>query len=225
MRGKFLQKAVFELNLETHKEYDHLEMGKPGVVGEEWCISFLAKRTEQAFLQGFQILLLTLEICFNRVSLLRYSKTLVTLSPSVVSDSATPWTVACQAPLSMGFSRRECWSGLPFPSPGIEPTTPALQEDSLFSEPSEQSAKFSAVSNTPASKAVRNCLFGSNNHFNGIPRKEHQYNPHEFLLLFHYWIYCQVLSFNHLHCARTVVYSWLLKEEKPQIFKKSLFSF
>ena len=30
----------------------------------------------------------------------------------------TPWTVACQAPLSMGFSRQECWNGLPFPSPG-----------------------------------------------------------------------------------------------------------
>ena len=32
---------------------------------------------------------------------------------------ATPWTVACQVPLSMGFSRQEYWSGLPFPSPGI----------------------------------------------------------------------------------------------------------
>ncbi|KAM7224975.1 hypothetical protein CapIbe_022951, partial [Capra ibex] len=36
---------------------------------------------------------------------------------SVISDSATPWTVAYQAPLSMGFSRQESWSGLPFPSP------------------------------------------------------------------------------------------------------------
>ena len=34
----------------------------------------------------------------------------------------TPWTVACQAPLSMGFPRQEYWSGLPFPSPGIFPT-------------------------------------------------------------------------------------------------------
>ena len=47
---------------------------------------------------------------------------------------ATPWTVAQQAPLSMGFSRQEHWSGLPFPSPGdlpdpgIEPRSPALQE-------------------------------------------------------------------------------------------------
>ena len=38
-------------------------------------------------------------------------------SRSVVSDSATPWTVAYQASLSMGFSRQEYWSGLPFPSP------------------------------------------------------------------------------------------------------------
>ena len=37
---------------------------------------------------------------------------------SVISNSATPLTVACQAPLSMGFSRKEYWSGLPFPPPG-----------------------------------------------------------------------------------------------------------
>ena len=44
------------------------------------------------------------------------------VSRSVLSDSATPWTVACQAPLSMGFSRQEYWSGLPFPSLGDLPT-------------------------------------------------------------------------------------------------------
>ena len=54
---------------------------------------------------------------------------------------ATPWTVAHQAVLSMGFSRQEYWSGLPFPSPrglpspGIEPRSPALQADALPSEP------------------------------------------------------------------------------------------
>ena len=53
---------------------------------------------------------------------------------------ATPWTVARQAPLSMGFSKQEYWSGLPFPSPGdlpnpgIEPRSPALQADSLPTE-------------------------------------------------------------------------------------------
>ena len=52
----------------------------------------------------------------------------------------TPWTVACQAPLSMGFSRQEYGSGLPFPSPrdlpdpGIEHGSPALQADSLPTE-------------------------------------------------------------------------------------------
>ena len=40
---------------------------------------------------------------------------------SVVYDSATPWTVACQAALSVGFPRQEHWSGLPFPSPGDLP--------------------------------------------------------------------------------------------------------
>ena len=38
----------------------------------------------------------------------------VLFSRSVMSNSANPWTVACQAPLSMGFSRQEYWSGLPF---------------------------------------------------------------------------------------------------------------
>ena len=54
---------------------------------------------------------------------------------------ATPWTTVCQVPLSMGFSREEYWSGLPFPppghlpNPGIEPGSPAFHEDSLPSEP------------------------------------------------------------------------------------------
>ena len=58
-----------------------------------------------------------------------------------MSDSATPWTVADQAPLSMEFSRQEYWSGLLFPSPGdlpypgIEPRSPTLQADPLISEP------------------------------------------------------------------------------------------
>ena len=53
----------------------------------------------------------------------------------------TPWTVAYHAPLSMGFSRQEYWSGLPFPSPedlpdpGIEPRSPEFQADALTSEP------------------------------------------------------------------------------------------
>ena len=49
-----------------------------------------------------------------------------------MSDSATPWTTARQAPLSMGFSRREYWSGLPFPSPENLPD-PEIHVVSLMS--------------------------------------------------------------------------------------------
>ena len=55
---------------------------------------------------------------------------------------ATPWTVAYQASLTMGFSRQEYWSGLPFPSSGdlpdpeIKPRSPALEAEALTSEPS-----------------------------------------------------------------------------------------
>ena len=54
-----------------------------------------------------------------------------------------PWTVACQVPLSMGFSRQEHWNGLLFPSPddlpnpGMKPGSPALQADSLPTEREE----------------------------------------------------------------------------------------
>ena len=64
-------------------------------------------------------------------------------------SSATPWTVALQAPLSMGCPRQEYWSGLPFPppgdlpDPGIEPVSPALQVDSLPTEPPGKPTIFS----------------------------------------------------------------------------------
>ena len=57
------------------------------------------------------------------------------------STFATPWTVARQAPLSVGFPRQEYWNGLLLPSPGdlpdpgVEPASPAWQADSLPSEP------------------------------------------------------------------------------------------
>ena len=59
----------------------------------------------------------------------------------------TPWTVEHQLRLSMRFSRQEYWSGLPFPSPGnlpdpgTEPRSPALQVDSLLSEPPGKTRK------------------------------------------------------------------------------------
>ena len=68
-------------------------------------------------------------------------------SLSCVRLFATPWTVSHQAPPSMGLSRQEYWSGLPFPSPGhlpdpgIEPWSPTLQADALTSEPPEKPKK------------------------------------------------------------------------------------
>ena len=59
------------------------------------------------------------------------------LVPKSCPTLATPWTIACQVPLSLGFFRQECWSRLPFPSPGdlpdpgIKPASPAWQADSL----------------------------------------------------------------------------------------------
>ena len=78
-----------------------------------------------------------LPFCFSLLSLsLSFVKVLV------VSDSfETPWTVAHQVPLFIEFSSQAHWSGMPFPSPGdlpnpgIEPGSPALQADSLPSEP------------------------------------------------------------------------------------------
>ena len=66
------------------------------------------------------------------------------LSHSVVSDSATPRTAACQAPLSLGFPRQEYWSKLPFPSPGdlsnlgiksASPVAPAFAHGFITTEP------------------------------------------------------------------------------------------
>ena len=71
---------------------------------------------------------------------LKLSRACVLSHFSRVGLFVTLWTVACQAPLSMGFSRQEYWNGLPFPSPGdllnpeIKTGSPALQSDSLLSE-------------------------------------------------------------------------------------------
>ena len=75
-----------------------------------------------------------------------------------MSDSATHWIVAHQAPLSMGFFRQEYWNVLPFPSPrdlpnpGIElksPVSPALQADSLPAEPSGKPLPYAVFLSLP----------------------------------------------------------------------------
>ena len=76
-------------------------------------------------------------VCLNLSPLLRVLSQLL----SHVRLFAVPWTVARQLPLSVEYCRHEYWSGLPFPSPGdlhdpgIKPGSPALQADSLLSEP------------------------------------------------------------------------------------------
>ena len=70
---------------------------------------------------------------------------------------ATPWTVAHQAPQSMGFSRQEYWMGLPFPSPGdnadpgIKPTSPALAGGFFATEPPGKPSRQWFHINTPLS--------------------------------------------------------------------------
>ena len=72
-------------------------------------------------------------------------------SLSCVQLFATPMIVACQAPLSMGFSGQEYWSGLLFPSPGdfpdpgIEPGSAAFQADTFPSEPPGKPLEFDSI--------------------------------------------------------------------------------
>ena len=114
-----------------------------------WRVPWTAGRSNQSTLkeinpeQSLEGLMLKLKLqCFGylmrRINLLERK-----WSRPVVSDSLWPHGlfVAPQTPPSMGFSRQEYWSGLPFPSPGdlpnpgIEPRSPAMQADTLPSEP------------------------------------------------------------------------------------------
>ena len=86
------------------------------------------------------------QCCFRKKSRLYYTTCVLTcFSPFQLFE--TQWTIARQAPLSLGFSRQEYWSGLPcttpggFPDPGIKPGSPALQLDSLPSSLSKKDIK------------------------------------------------------------------------------------
>ena len=97
----------------------------------------------------------------------------------------SPMNHSPQAPLFMGFSRQECWSGLPFPSPGdlpnpeIEPGSPTLQADSLLSELSGKLlllllSRFShvrlcATSYTEAHPAPLSLGFSRQENWSGLP--------------------------------------------------------
>ena len=77
------------------------------------------------------------------------------LSHSIMFDSVTPWIVARQAPLSMGFSRQEYWSGLPFPTPGDLPN-PGMEPMSLTS-PAMAGEFFTTAAAAAAAKSLQSC--------------------------------------------------------------------
>ena len=94
----------------------------------------------------------------------------------------TPWAIACQVPLSTGFPRQEYWRGLPFPppgdlpDPGMKPTSmsPALQADSLPSEPSRK-----PIWNTihPLKRRVCSMMNLENIMLSEISQSQDKYNP------------------------------------------------
>ena len=115
------QRTTYQINLYEMSISGFLELRVSGIL-VEWC--------QWGFLFG-------VIKCFH----INYS-VVVVFSRWVMSDSLwTPWTTACQAPLSMGFFRQEHWSVLPFPSPGdlpdpgTEPMSPAWQADSFLEPP------------------------------------------------------------------------------------------
>ena len=77
---------------------------------------------------------------------------------------ATPWIVAHQAPLSMGFSRQEYWGGLPSPSPGdlpnpgIKPGSPALQADYLPTELGGKPYSYIYINMKNELQSKKNCI-------------------------------------------------------------------
>ena len=81
---------------------------------------------------------------------------------SHVRLSATPWTAAFQAPLSVEFSRQEYWSGLPcpppgdLPNPGIKPRSPTLQQ--ILYQLSHQGNPYKEIKDTKKSSDLRSCL-------------------------------------------------------------------
>ena len=112
-----------------------MECGKNFNMKSESAIGYL--KTGKQLLCGQHLEQLLRFVVSHWASLKRRDGGLGGLVAKLCPTLAIPWTVACQAPLSMGFSRQEYWSGLPFPSPGDrpnpgnEPGSPALQADGL----------------------------------------------------------------------------------------------
>ena len=112
----------------THSYYAHTSQET------ETCFYLGFQNTALRLKSGNMLLLLIFSTIGNKC---KYTPVAVVQPLSHVWLFVTPWTVAHQAPLSMGFPRQEYWSRLPFlspadlPHPGIEPASSALQVDSL----------------------------------------------------------------------------------------------
>ena len=139
--------------------YEHWGKVKNNYLLAQWNV-FALKRYE--YMLKKRAYALRLVVCVSRFAskpccaiLTKIKLCLCMCVPScwVISNYfVTPWTVACQAPLFMGFPRQEYWSRLPFPSPwdlpnpGIKPGSLALQTDSLLTElqgkPQKETLKF-----------------------------------------------------------------------------------
>ena len=106
-----------------------------------WFVPFSVRTRLIPFHLNVHSQLLKLVMAFPHSPIVNSRRKWKRKSLSRVRLFATPWSVAYQAPPSMGFSRQEYWSGLPFPSPGdlpnpgIEPGSPSFQADALTSEP------------------------------------------------------------------------------------------
>ena len=129
-RCKILKAVLAAAISSNHRNRCILTWFLTSVTGHTWVNLFL--------LHGQALLLITL--IYFLLPIVKVKEVKVK-SLSRVRLFVTPWTVACQAPRSMRFSRWEYWSGLLFPFPGdlpswgIEPGSPALQTDALPSEP------------------------------------------------------------------------------------------
>ena len=109
---------------------------------------------------------------------------------------ANSWTVVCQAPLSMEFSKQECWSVQPFPSPGdlpdpgIKPGSSSLQADSFLSVPPGRECQNSSFF-IYSVKKINIPVSDFNKHFN---------DTYNFLIVKMIWIYYIHFIWQHLFC-------------------------
>ena len=116
------------MSIESVMSYNHFILCLPLLLG-----IFLTQGSNSGLLHCKQILYY---LSYHRKSIISFSQ-----FSSVTQSCPTLWIRACQTPLSMGFPRKEYWSGFLFPSPGdlpdpgIEPRSPALQAVALPSEP------------------------------------------------------------------------------------------